>query len=365
MSIDVIKAGLNDIQTNIDTSFGKLKGQIEETEIKQRELADEIMQLKQRGISMPMESFGASSNPADLIAKAIYAEADSLRKNRQCAFEVKSFVGSAAVGTTGNLDGIAAPTGVHHGIGTVLALKPITSMASLKYTRENIALSTGGAGVQAGEGEAKPWYQPGFQQITQEPLTIAALTKLSEQAIRNQSELTSAVEALIRRDIALTIDQKMLLGNTTPAWPGLVALATEEESLSFDNTGDAIQECGISMELLGSKPTAVMMSGSEWLRVALDQDALGRSAGYERYLKEIERRIGPMKVGLTTNLTGDQSLLIDPTFVEIFVSQNVNVQMAFVEDDFEKNLISLRVECEIIPVLRSTRGIRISKPKPA
>lgn len=358
------KTALEQITEGLDTIERKFMRSHDSLETKQRELADEILQLKQRGVSMPMENCSTAGSPAELIAKAIYDEGDNLKKSRQLAFEVKSFVGSAAVGTVGNLNGIATPAGVHHGIGTVLSLKPITAMASLKYTRENIALSTGGAGVQAGEGASKPWYQPGFQQITQEPLTVAALTKLSEQAIRNQSELTSAVEALIRRDIALTIDQKMLLGNTTPAWPGLVALAAEDESASFDNSGDAIQECGVTMELLGSKPTAVMMSGSEWLRVALDQDALGRSAGYERYLKEIERRIGSMKVGLTTNLTGDQSLLIDPMFVEIYVSQDVNVSMAYVEDDFEKNLISLRVECEIIPVLRSTRGIRISKPKP-
>lgn len=71
-----------------------------------------------------------------------------------------------------------------------------------------------------------------------------------------------------------------------------------------------------------------------------------------------------MAVNISNNVTVGKTLLIDPLFTEIYVSQDANVSMAYVDDDFEKNLISLRVECEIIPVLRSTRGIRVSIPKP-
>ncbi|MDO9599547.1 MAG: phage major capsid protein [Azoarcus sp.] len=333
---------------------------------KQRELADEVLQLKQRGALPVGELLTTSGSPSERIARAIGSEAEILKKNRQIAFEVKSFIGSAAVGNSGNLSGIAAPVGVLHGVGTVLPMKPIGAMSSLKYTRENISLATGSAGIQAGEGTAKPWYQPGFQQITQEPLTVAALTKVSEQAIRNQSELVATVEALIKRDIALQIDQMVLLGSTTPAWPGLMALAVEDTSALWGERADAAMECQVTMEMLGSNPTAIMMAGTDWLQTALMENGFGMNkAGHERYLKEIERRIGSMRVGLSANVTTGKALLIDPLFVEIYVSQDATVSMAYVEDDFEKNLISLRVECEIIPVLRSTRGIRVSKPKPA
>ena len=336
----------------------------EKTEIKLAELADQVLELKQKGVQTS-EPSSRTFTPSQRIAKAVYDEADSLKKNRQLAFEVKSFIGSSQVGTVGNMPDLPAPLAVLHGIGTVLPMKPLPAMASLKYTRENISLSTGSAGVQAGEGTAKPWYQPGFQQITQEPITIAALTKISEQAMRNQAELVSTIEALIKRDIALQIDQKVLLGCATPAWPGLIALATEETSAIWTERADAAMECQITMEMLGSNPTAIMMAGSDWLQTALDENGFGlNKTGYERYLKEIERRIGSMKVGLSNNVTVGKTLLIDPLFTEIYVSQDTNVSMAYVDDDFEKNLISIRVECEIIPVLRSTRGIRVSIPKP-
>lgn len=354
------------VTSALDNIERKFTEEVDRMDCKQRELADEVLQLKQRGALPVGELLTTSGSPSERIARAIGSEAEILKKNRQIAFEVKSFIGSAAVGNSGNLSGIAAPVGVLHGVGTVLPMKPIGAMSSLKYTRENISLATGSAGIQAGEGTAKPWYQPGFQQITQEPLTVAALTKVSEQAIRNQSELVATVEALIKRDIALQIDQMVLLGSTTPAWPGLMALAVEDTSALWGERADAAMECQVTMEMLGSNPTAIMMAGTDWLQTALMENGFGMNkAGHERYLKEIERRIGSMRVGLSANVTTGKALLIDPLFVEIYVSQDATVSMAYVEDDFEKNLISLRVECEIIPVLRSTRGIRVSKPKPA
>jgi hypothetical protein len=363
MNMNEILAGLAGIES-------KLNGLDSDTRLKMREFADELLALKQRGVASLGDPITGGLSPERRIAEAISGELDGLRKNRQMAIEVKAFSGtpitSAQVSTGTGLPGLAVPAGVYHGILQMIPLQPLGASSSVKYIRENIALSTGGADVQAGEGAAKPWYQPGFQLITQEPITVVALTKISEQSARNQPELTRAVEALIRRDLALSIDRIVLLGSTTTAWAGLMDMATEDVSAIWWERVDAIMECQVTMEILGSMPAAVMMNGGDWLQTALDKNSVtgAYKVGPEGYLKEVERRIGSMRVGLSTNVDAGSALLIDPMFFEIYVSQDVNVQMAYVADDFEKNLMSLRVETEIVPVLRSTRGVRISQPKP-
>lgn len=335
---------------------------------KQREMADDILFLKQRGIAMPDDGLARKGRaPGAIIAEAIDAEFGALQKNRTLGLQVKAFagtpIGSGDVSTGTSLPGIAAPVGVYHGILDVLPAKPQGSTSSLRYVRENISLQTGNTDVQAGEGAAKSWMQPGFEVINQSPITIAGLAKLTEQSVRNQTELIAAVEGILRRDIALQLDQKVLLGNATPAWTGLIPLATLDTSGLFGERVDAIMECSTTMEILGAMPTVVMMQAGDWLQTALDKDSVG-SYKNGAYLRDIERRIGRARVGLSINVTAARALLIDPGFVEIYASQEVNVTMAYVNDDLEKNLISLRVEAEFIPVLRSTRGIRLSAPMP-
>lgn len=361
MNMNEILAGLTGIEQ-------KINGLDSDTRLKMREFADELMALKQRGVaSINDNTLGSSpASPGRLIAQAITPEFENLRKTRQMSLQVKSFTGSAAVGVVNNMVGLTAPVGVYHGILQVLPMIPVAPGSSFRYARESIALSTGAAGAQAGEGGVKSGYQPGFTQIDQVPITVAAITKVSEQAMRNQAELTLIIEALIRRELALEIDRIALLGNTTPAWPGFIALATEDVSALWGERIDAIQECQVTMEMLGAMPAALMMAATDWLQTILAKTGLDDhyKVGTEKYMKDIDRQVGAMRVGLSSNVTVGKALLLDPMFAQILVSQDTNVQMAYSGDDFEKNLISIRVETEIVPVLRSTRGVRVSKPKP-
>ncbi|WP_227814323.1 phage major capsid family protein [Nitrogeniibacter aestuarii] len=347
----------------LDTNLVKY---VDKTDLKLRELADDLMQLKQRGT--PMDhidvSGGNKQNPANIIAKAVSGEFEALKKNRQLSLEIKAFTGTDSVGTTSQLSGIWTPQQMH-GLAAVLPTRPAIDSSTVKYIRENATLTTGNVDVQAGEGTSKNYVQHGFELITQEPITVAGLTKLSEQAIRQNAELEAAIETMMRRDIGVKIDDLILNGSTTPSWDGLLTLASSVTSSHYDMSASAAMELQLQLELGGTKADVALMLPGYWNEGFLHYNGSGVFGPHPgTTMRGDQRYLGTMKAAFSASAPDPGILLIDTSVVEILVSQNINVQLAYVNDDFEKNLITLRCEVEIIPVVRSTRGLTVSLPMP-
>lgn len=332
-------------------------------EIKQRELADEILQIKQRGAIMPHEFAVNRQGFGDQVIKAIEENRELLAKTRNVRFEVKA--ASDVITTTGgrNIQAgpVGAPTGLPFGVQNGLTLVPAAGVSAVEYFRYSGI--EGAAAVQAGEGGAKPAVRPGHTAIVQSALTVAGWTKLSRQAMNDSGELRAAIDITLRREIGKALDLAVMTANVTPAWAGLKPLATAYTSLVYQTLWDAASEAVSTMMLSGFVPDTVVVAPAEWLAIQVATNNTTGEYFSGSYLGPLPENMRGLRVVVSPNMDAGKILVLDSTQVELKIVEDFAVEVAYADDDFIRNQVTILGEMRVIPVYRSVGAARLVTPK--
>lgn len=334
---------------------------LDSVDIKQRELADEILQLKQRGVHMPDDTRprgGAS------VGSRVY---DELKKNRELLektsglrMEIKAatdLVSSAAAATVASggvgSPGLAAMIGAQH----ALSQRPAGGTNTLVYSRYTGI--EGGAAVQAAEGDAKAALKPTFSEITQSAITIAAHTIMSRQAMSDSAELTGAVELTLQRGLASQLDNVVMLGSVAPAWPGLLSLApaTPTAALGDANLADCATEAAMYMAGSGFAADTVILSPEEWhalqvLKMMTDEYYSGSMFG------PLPTTLRGFKTIVSPTMPLGQVMVLDSRYLELLICDDLAIEVGYIDDQFTKNLATVLGELRVIPTLRAIGAAR-------
>lgn len=342
MSTQIIEA-LDVMASNFDSKF--------------REHADEILQLKQArnaplGDSISSPSLG--SQVADTFAK----DAELFGKTQKLRFEVKAAGDPITTAVAGRVaaGSMSVPTGAALGIQNAIPTREAIGTTSLVYSRYQSI--EGAAAVQAGEGTAKAAVRPVFAEVTQQSITIAGYTKVSKQALSDRAELTKAIDVTLRRSIATAYDAMWTGGSVTPAFTGLIPLATAYTSLAHNQLVDATSE-GISMmQTAGFEPNVVVFTPADWLSILVARDAQGKYLAGD-YLAALPENLRGFRVVLSPTVTAGKSLILDTAHIEGLIVSDFSVEIGYVNDDFTKNLATILGEFRVIPTFRSVGAARL------
>jgi hypothetical protein len=276
---------------------------------------------------------------------------ESLRKYRR--IEVKA---SVAPGSFGSNAGAPLPARL---FGTA-----ILTQGSAVPVRPYMRITSDGsaAGVQSAYGAAKNNVKPDLLQVLQQPVTVAGLLdSIPEQQLANFSELATLLDVHLRRKIALAIDAFAIDGGTTTgagSFGGMPALATEYASIYADISdrivdarNDAIAH-GFNVDLIALSPadyTAIVLAraddetGSYQRPTAVDGSNIDAFAG--------------CRVTMSPALDTGVALLVDTSLIGIETDGAIRVQAAYDTDDFSKNLITVRGEVQLYPIVRDVRAL--------
>ncbi|HRP76983.1 MAG TPA: phage major capsid protein [Azoarcus taiwanensis] len=357
--VDRISEGLNVIERKFMDSHEQLS-------VKQRELQDEILQLKQRGALQPgnpAEGFASKGDSlGNQVVKMLDENRDLLAKTRQVRFEVKA-AGDVVTTTSGRnivTGGVGAPTGLPFGVQNGLTINPANGVSAIEYFRYSGI--EGAAAVQAGEGASKPAVRPTHTAITQAALTIAGWTKLSRQAMNDSAELRQAIDVTLRREVGKALDLAVMTANVTPAWSGLKPLATAYTSLVYTTLWDAASEAVSTMMIAGFVPDIVVLGPAEWLTCQVAQNVGGDYLSGS-YLGQLPENLRGLRVIVSPNMDAGKVMVLDSTQVELKLVEDFAVEVAYVDDDFIKNQVTVLGELRVIPVFRSVGSARLITPK--
>jgi hypothetical protein len=339
-------------------------GRVNEVETKQREIADRLWSLEQRGTAGPTLPGGGIVHKSigSQVAEAIVAELPAIEKHGRTRFTIKAAgdpVLTGSVGTIATLGPLLTPAAVT-GIAAVLPMPSTPNSTQVKYSRYTGL--EGGAAVQAGEGTAKAKITPNFTLITQDAITLAGLTKVSRQALADQNELTRTVNNVIGRQLYLALDALLVNGGTGFA-TGYEGLATSYTSLVYQGMADAVSEGVSTMQLAGFSPNAVLLNPADWLAITVAK-ALGSGEYLSgSYLQALPQALRGLSVGLSGNVDAGKALLMDTAFLECVVMQNMTFEIGLDGDDFSKNLATILGEMRVAPIFLATGAARLITPK--
>lgn len=351
----------------ITKGLDNIEGTLQKHADKQRELADEILQLKQRGTASRDEGTGATGPgiASQVMKQLAEGGQELLGKTKRVRFEVKaaSDVVTTASGRKIIAGGVGAPTaanllGVQNGM-TVVSTPSTSAVEYFRFTG-----TEGEAGVQAGEGAAKSAVRPTHSAITQTALTIAGWTKVSRQALNDSTELKQAIDTVLMREVNKSLDAMLINGSLTPSFTGLGTLATASTSTNYTILADAVSEAVASMQEAGFMPDVVALSPADWLRVQTLQTGAGDYYSGV-YLGALPSSLRGLRVVVSPNVPAGKAMVMDSSQIELRVVDTFAVEAAYDGDDFTRNQMTLLGELRVIPVYRSVGAARLITPKAA
>jgi hypothetical protein len=316
----------------------------------------ELLQLQQHVVKMQNEGGGFSAvggfgpSLGQQVEQEFQANSEMYRKAGRVALEVQASITSAPGGGHGSLDAPAAPA--QNATQLVGMLKPedIAGLATLHYARRTGV--TGAAGVQAGEGAAKPTSEPVFTAVAQNAITISGVATLTEQALRTTGGLKRAVDAHLTKSVRDAADLVLLEGTDEAAWPfdGLIALAEPFTAVDAESLVDAVLAGRLFMATSGFNPAVAVMNSSDYLGAvtAKGEDGHYLAGGLSGTLA---LQLVGLRVALSNAIPSGQALLLDTAFVGMLRSPAVRISVGHINDDFSRNLVRVRGEIDMIPYL--------------
>lgn len=360
-TIDMIHKNLDDIER-------KLVVPIENLKIKQAELADEILQIKQRASMRPYDSVGHNNFTASggtlgaKVWRELSKNSEFLAKTDRLRLDIKA--AGDVTGTTSARTIVSGGVGVASGMDlgaqygfTVRNIGPTSAVEYSRYTGVE-----GAAALQAAEGDAKAAVRPTFSLISQPALTIAGYSKISKQALNDQSELTRAIDVTLRRSIGKAVDT-VLCSGTWGGAAGLLAHATAYTSLVYTGLADAASEGVATMQEAGFVPDVVLMKPADWLAICTAKAATDGQYLSGAYLSPLPELLRGLRVVLSPTITAGKVMVVDSRQLELLIVEDLAVEIGTDGSDFTTNVRTILGEMRVVPTFRAVGAARLITPK--
>ena len=220
----------------------------------------------------------------------------------------------------------------------------------------------GAAAVQAGEGAAKAAMRVDHDLVVQSAVTVAGYSKISRQALNDRAELAAAVNIGLQRSVAAALDTMLRAAPVTPVFAGMIALASPVTSVLYIPLVDAISEAVAGMQAAGFNPDVVVLAPSDWLAIVTAKAAVDGHYLSGSYLSPLASTIRGLRVVLSPGITATKALVIDSSQLELVAVENFAVEIGYPDDDFLKNVATLRGEARFVPIYRAVGGAVLVTP---
>jgi len=323
----------------------ELTGIIDELSAKYKEMRDELADLAQRQTPASLEEQKAKTAGAEFISSDQF-KAMASGEREKARFEVKNTVVSGdnmpfEMQRPGVIPGSFAPLTIRQMIPTItVASNSVSSLRELAFTN---------AAVEVAEGALKPESDITFEPYNVQVETVAHWIKVSNQLLADAPAVAAYIDTRLRDGLAQRIDRQLLLGDgVTPNLSGLTDAGnfTAFTATSGANLVESINKAKYNRWAVGEVVDTVIVNPADWAEMELLREGSGTGA----YLYGAPgTNAGAQPFGVSVVMSQHMpagSFLIGSlrSSAIIYQRQGAVVEMGFVNDDFVKNLVTLRAE---------------------
>lgn len=377
MSMELIQKGLDSIEANLAAFAAKAKAEteavgqvahdtktaLENLGTKQRELADEILQLKQRGAlqSEPAKIEGMGQQFVKSDAYKSFAEG----RAQKARFEVKNTL-------TGS-DATVAPDrkpGIVPGAFQMLTLESLfnalpTSSNAIEFTKE---ASFTNSAAETAEGGAKPESALTWSLVTMPISTVAHWIKISRQLAMDNAALAAYVETRMAYGVNRRVETQLAVGSGVA--PNLSGFLTSGNYTAHGYLSGALGATLTKFVLIrkvigdlynaGYPADAIVLNPVDW--ATMETELLTTAAGKVPFQYDTAGtpRLFGLPVVQSVGVTADTFAV--GAFGQAGTVHNregVVVEMSESDsDNFTKNLITIRAERRLALAIEVPAAIR-------
>ena len=344
----------------ITKAMDRVEEGIEGMKTQQRELADRVLMIEQRGTARnDVEMSGRAKTLGALVNEQFVKNKEAFQMHKSLALQIETkSIASPLVGVRSSL-----PTSGGGEAQNQTQLVPKLRMASaagvaaMVYSRRSIAITGPGASAVA-ETAARTKSEPIYTSITQGVVTVAAFSELSETALRTSGELEAAVDLHLSRDIFKAADS-MLIAGATGFTGGFLALATADVLVAASTNAlveESVAIAALNMRTAGFSPNIVVVNPTDWRAVTLRRESGGLYVHASPLLSP-PMMIDGMKVCFSTSITPGTAMLLDSRFSDFMPIELMRIELAYTGSQFTTGEITVRAELQGIPVVRDAGAI--------
>jgi HK97 family phage major capsid protein len=366
---DVMKA-LEAVESALDTHSKKAEADIKnigkvasDTEtaiknigLKQLELAEKLAEIEQKSTAQKDVDTAYMSWGEQFVKSA---NIDGLRSRK---------VGSASVEVKNTVTNVSGATsypmnkpGIVPGVFVPLTVEDVlpsgtTDNIMVVGTRETSWTNNAAAVAQ---GAAKPESVSGFSQYNVPIETVAHFIKVSNQLLQDRSAVVAYINTRLAYGLNAVKDLQLLAGNGTS--PNISGIQDTGNYTAFTptvgaNLVESINKAKYTMWAQGYVPDAVIVNPSDWGAMEIEREGAG-SGAYLYGLPGMSAGTNPfgVRIVLSANQTvGKFTIGAFNRACMVWNRQGNTIEMGYVDDDFTKNLVTIRAECRL--------GLEVSIP---
>jgi HK97 family phage major capsid protein len=385
MSMEALMKGLDGIEAKLKSMSEKADGELatlgkvtadtkaalDNIGKEQRELADRLLTLEQKGHLPQGEGKAAEGWGAQLVKSASY-KAFGEGAQQKVRVEVKNTL-------TGD-DATVAPDrrpGIVPGAQNVLTIESLyahvpTSSNAIEFSKE---ASFTNSAAEAAEGAAKAESALTWSLVNMPVSTVAHWIKISRQLANDNRALAAYVDNRMRYGVQRRVETQLVNGNgTAPNISGFL----DTGNFTAHGYADAalgsvlkklvlIRKIMGDLEVAGYMPDAIVLNPADWAQIEIDiMTATSNAVRVQVDANGVQRLFGvPVvkSVGMTADTFAVGAFAQHGT---IYDRESVVVDMSESDsDNFTKNLITLRAERRLALTSEVPAAIRAGDLTPA
>jgi HK97 family phage major capsid protein len=360
----LVEKGLGEVKTKLETSIEKFEGQLKdkdkvdtETREEVKSLAEEFDKINKSVTEMGQklaEGFKSNEDSKIITPGQEFVIADKFKsfveakgEMSRIRMEVKNTVTGGSTTVFPQQNG-----GVIPGNFAPLSVRAILPSAQTGSNQVNslreASWNNSAAGVS--EGNAKPESDITFEQYNVSITTIAHWIKVSNQLLADAPAIASYIDVRLRDGLAQEFERQLVKGSgIAPEMSGLTDSGnyTAYSPTSDDLLVDAINRAKYSLwAATGFAPDAVIVNPADW--GAMERTREGAGTGMYLYgMPGVAAGVNPFGVRIVlSNNVAAGSFIIGAfnAATMLYNRQGAVVEMGYVNDDFTKNLVTIRAE---------------------
>jgi HK97 family phage major capsid protein len=236
---------------------------------------------------------------------------------------------------------------------TILDVVPMGSTGSnqVHYTQEDAFTNSS---AEVAESGTKAQSDLTFKLIEEPVRTIAHWLKLSKQVLEDAPALEGYVNRRLAHGVRNRLEFQILRGNgTSPNIAGLSASGrhTAFTPVTADTQLDSINKAKYAVAGADFTANVVFINPADWGAIerskvtSTSNEYVLSSGGAVNYLSNgMIPTVWGLPVVASNNVEAGKFYVLDLNAIEMMLRQSVTVEMGFVNDDFTKNLITMRAE---------------------
>lgn len=210
-------------------------------------------------------------------------------------------------------------------------------------------LSWVNSAAEVSQGASKNDSDLTFQQYDTPIQTVAHWIKVSNQLLADAPAVAAYIDTRLRDGLAQRIDAQLLNGDgSSPNISGLTDSGnfTTYTPTSDDTLTDAINRAKYLLWAKGYTPDTVIVNPADWGKMERLRETAG-SGAYLYGMPGMAAGVNPfgVRVVLSANMASGYFWIGNTSRVaSLYVRQGSTVEMGYVNEDFTKNLVTIRAE---------------------